>query len=185
MSGTASSPERISQVELHERFLNALGRANVQWNSDPALKPLALDVTSPLPQRLRVYIYNATRPPGGRPLGEYKIQLIVPGQDREDRGSFDHSDGRIVLLVGYAIDEDVFVLWDANMYVDFAWSRNVQVKAETMIAASAGSIATQVRRLRPTGRAPVSEIVVAARSTDLADALLKRLDLTRERLLQE
>ena len=27
-------------------------------------------------------MYNATRPPGGRPLGEHKIQLMVPGKGR-------------------------------------------------------------------------------------------------------
>jgi hypothetical protein len=165
--------------------VSALGVGAVRWHSSVAHKPLEMDVASPLPQRLRVYMYNATRPPGGRPLGEHKIQLIVPGQNREDRGSFDHSGGRIVLLVGYALDEDVFVLWDADLYVEFGWSRNVQVKAQTIVAASAGRIATQIRKLRPGGRGTATETVVAARASDLPEALLKRMDLTRERLVNE
>lgn len=177
--------ERITQAELHARFLAAIGPANVRLSSAAAVKPLEVDLSSPLPQRLRVYMYNATRPPGGRPLGEHKIQLIVPGQGRQDRGSFDYTDGRIVLLVGYAADENVFVFWDADLYVDFAWSRNVQVNAETIIAASSGRIATQQRRLRPNGRTPAVETVVAVRASDLTQALLKRMDLTRERLVRE
>ena len=72
---------------------------------------------------------------------------MVPGKGRGERASFDNGDGRIVLLVGYAAEEDVFILWDAGLYPDFAWSRNVQVKAETIIEASAGKLATQERQL--------------------------------------
>lgn len=146
-------------------------------------KPLLLNLRAPLPQRVRVYLFNATRPPGGRPLGEHKVQLIVPGQERGGLGNFDHSDGRIVLLVGYAVEDDVFVLWDAGLYVDFAWSRNVQVKVETIVRASAGRLARQERRLRPKHAPTVIETLVAAPSDQLADAIIERLNLTRARMM--
>lgn len=177
--------ERVPQEELHRRLVQALGTAGVRSHASLHQKPLELDLVPPLPQRVRVYMYNATRPPGGRPLGEHKVQLIVPGQRRGQRASFDNSDGRIVLLIGYGAEEDVFILWDAGLYSDFAWSRNVQVKAETIIQASAGKLAAQDRQLRPTSGRPTVETVLAVKPRRLAEALLRRMELTRERLLKE
>lgn len=175
--------ERVSQPELHRRFTEALQRA-VRSHSLLDRKPLEIDLASPLPGRVRVYLFNATRPPGGRPLGEHKVQLIVPGQRRGVRGTFDHSGGRIVLLAGYAAEEDVFILWDGGLYNDFAWSRNVQVKADTIIEASAGKLAVQERRLRPADGPAVTEILLAAPPSRLADAIVRRMELTRERLAE-
>ena len=121
---------------LHAEFLAALSDL-VVGHSDLGVKPLELEMQGSLPLRVRVYMYNATRPPGGRPAGEYKIQPIVPNQERGQRGNFDLSDGRTVLLVGYAAEDAVFVLWDAGAYRDFSYSRNVQVKSETILAAFA------------------------------------------------
>src|SRR5215831_10895638 len=95
--------ERLSVEELHGVFLRALNGFVVS-HSDSSVKPLEVDLKSPLPPRLRVYIYNATYPPGGRTMGEHKVQLIVPGQERGARGNFDGSNGRIPLLVGYRPD---------------------------------------------------------------------------------
>lgn len=173
---------RVSLAEIHRRFVQALGPSSVRSHSDWDANPFEIDLAHPLPQRVRLYIFNATRPPGGRPLGEHKIQLMVPGQRRGDRGSLNNGDGRIVLMAGYAAEEDVFILWDAGLYPDFAWSRNVQVKAETIIQASAGRLAMQERRLR-TPRA--TETVLAVKPRRLADAIIRRMELTRERLLTE
>jgi len=177
--------ERVPQEEMHRRLVQALGPSCVRSHAAWDAKPFELDLSPPLPQRIRVYMYNATRPPGGRPLGEHKVQLIVPAQRRGDRASFDNGDGRIVLLIGYAAEEDVFILWDAGLYSDFAWSRNVQVKAETIIQASAGKLATQERQLRPPSGRPTVETVLAVKPRRLAEAIVKRMELTRERLLRE
>lgn len=176
--------QRVAQDEMHRRLVKALGPA-VRRAGPLESKPFELELAPPLPQRVRVYMYNATRPPGGRPLGEHKVQLIVPGQRRGERASFDNGDGRIVLLIGYGAEEDVFILWDAGLYSDFAWSRNVQVKAETIIQASAGKVATQERQLRPPSGRPTVETVLAVQPRRLADAIVRRMELTRERLLRE
>lgn len=173
--------ERVPQAELHRRFVRALG-AGVRSHTDFEQKPLEADLIAPLPSRVRLYIFNATRPPGGRPLGEHKVQLIVPGQKRGQRASFDQTGGRIVLLAGYAAEEDVFVLWDAGLYADFAWSRNVQVKATTIIEATAGKIAEQERRLRPAGGDAVTETLLACPPARLADAVVRRVEITRDRM---
>lgn len=175
---------KLTQEELHDALVRALHEHVEKVRNGLKEKPLELDLRSPLPQRVRVYMYNATRPPGGRPLGEHKVQLIVPGHGRGDRGNFDNRDGRIVLLIGYAVEDDVFVLWDAGLYVDFAWSRNVQVKVETIIRASAGKLATQDRRLRPRNAPAVTETLVAASSDRLVDAIQERIRLTRERMMR-
>lgn len=173
--------ERVPQTELHRRFIRALG-AGVRSHTDLEHKPLEADLTTPLPSRVRLYIFNATRPPGGRPVGEHKVQLIVPGQKRGQRASFDQTGGRIVLLAGYAAEEDVFVLWDAGLYTDFAWSRNVQVKATTIIEATAGKIAEQERRLRPADGDAVTETLLACPPGRLAEALVRRVEITRDRM---
>lgn len=163
-----SSP-RLSVDNIHCAFLEALDGA-VLSNSSTEDKPLDVDLAAPLPSKVRLYIYNATFPPGGRAMGEHKIQIIVPGQERGRRGNFDRSGGRIPLLAGYRADLEVFILWDADRYVDFAYSRNVQVKAETVYAAFAQGLARQTRRL---ANQP-DEIVIAARAARLRDALLER-----------
>ncbi|WP_292409261.1 helix-turn-helix domain-containing protein [Mesorhizobium sp.] len=173
--------ERVSQGDLHRRFIEALGSAVVHHTAMDR-KPLELDLTPPLPSRARVYLFNATRPPGGRPTGEHKVQLIMPGQRRGERGQFDQGGGRSVLLAGYAAEEDVFILWDAGLYADFAWSRNVQVKAETIVEAAAGRIARQERRLRPADGEPTTEILLACPAPMLPEAIQLRQDLTRARL---
>ena len=183
-SGAATPNDRMTPSELHAEFVAAL-RDLVVAKSDLGVKPLELEMQGSLPLRARVYMYNATRPPGGRPAGEYKIQLIVPNHERGQRGNFDLSDGRTVLLVGYAAEDAVFVLWDAGAYRDFAYSRNVQVKSETILAAFARGIGLQERRLRPGGGMMVRETVVAATAEHLAEAIAMRVSLSRKRLLGE
>lgn len=179
--GISALTKRVPQTELHRRFLDALGD-RVLEHGDLSAKPLDARLAPPLPARIRLYIFNATRPPGGRPLGEHKVQLIVPGQCRADRGSFDQTGGRIVLLAGYAAEEEVFILWDAGLYADFAWSRNVQVRAGTIIEATAGKIAEQERRLRPASGQAETEVVLACPPERLADALERRVEITRDRM---
>ncbi|WP_063980209.1 helix-turn-helix domain-containing protein [Bradyrhizobium sp.] len=174
---------RISQAEMHDRLIALLGKRILRHGPKSA-KPLEVDLGGQLPVRVRIYMFNATRPPGGRPLGEHKVQLIVPGQRRGQRGSFDHGDDRVVLLVGYAAEEDVYILWDAGLYADFAWSRNVQVKAETIIEATAGKLATQIRQLRPAEGPAIVETLIAAPADRLAEAIDTRIQLSRQRLIE-
>jgi len=174
---------RISQTEMHQRLIDALG-SRVLRHGVISSKPLEVDLGGQLPVRTRIYMFNATRPPGGRPTGEHKVQLIVPGQRRGERGSFDHGDDRVVLLVGYVAEEDVYVLWDAGLYANFAWSRNVQVKVETIIEATAGKLASQFRQLRPAEGPAVVETLLAAPTERLAEAIDTRIQLSRQRLIE-
>jgi hypothetical protein len=170
----------LSVSELHSRFLKALGEY-VGGFSDLAKKPLDIDLRSPLPGKWRVYLYNCTYPPGGRTMGEHKVQLIIPGQARKQRANFDSSAGRIPLLAGYRPDIGIFILWDAEMYVDFSYSRNVQVMPDTVYEAFARGIGRQQRHLRTNE----DEVVITADAAHLAEALLERQKATLKRLLGE
>jgi hypothetical protein len=169
--------DRLSQQELHQAFVDSLAGSVVK-NGNLAVKPLELDLKTPLPCKVRVYLFNLTNPPGGRGVGEYKIQLIMPGQERGAVGSFDMSDDRVVIISGYHDEMEVFVLWDAHCYPEFAYSRNVQVKAETVCGALGSGISEQVRQIREIG----DETVVAAHKSKLKNALALRMKLTLERI---
>ncbi|MBY0552048.1 MAG: hypothetical protein K2W95_32490 [Candidatus Obscuribacterales bacterium] len=178
-------PPNALTIENHQRFITALGD-RVRSHSDIGHKPLDIDCLPPLPTKMRAYIYKTTspsggaHPTGGRPVGEHKIQIIVPGHNRGEKGNFDHSDGRIVFLVGLVQEMDVFVLWDATKYVDFGWSRNVQVKAETVHQAYFGQISTQLRELR--GVSVCTETVICAGSRLLPEAIVQRFNMTSAEL---
>jgi hypothetical protein len=176
----ASSNEKLSVEDLHRALVHALD-GRVSCHSALSSKPFEIDLKSPLPPKLRVYMYNATYPPGGRTMGEHKVQLIVPGQDRGERGNFDSSGGRIPILLGYRADLKIFILWDADLYPDFSYSRNVQVKPETVYEAFALGIGHQRRALW----SQPAEMVITADRHHLAQAILERQQETLKRLLGE
>ena len=169
--------QRLPAEALHQRFIEILGK-DVLDHSELSEKPLLLDLALPLPPKIRLYLHNATHPPGGRTTGEHKIQLMVPGQTRDSRGNFDYSDGRLVYLVGYQQELDVFILWDPGLYRDFPFSRNVQVHPQTIYAAYAGQVVEQQRILRGQG----TEVIVAAHARNLRKAIQRRQALTVQRL---
>ena len=166
----------LSGEHLHRALIEALG-TRVLKHSDLKRKPLELDLAAPLPARVRVYAYTLTDPPGGRPAGEFKIQVIAPGQKKGQRASFDGSDGRFVVLAGFHPGTKVFVLWDALLYPDFPHSRNVQVSDGTVYGALAGGVSRQERQLRTGG-----EVVLAAHGPQVAAALRERFALAVARV---
>jgi hypothetical protein len=171
-----------STDKIHSAFLQAL-RDHVSCEplpTDLTTKPLDVALRAPLPRLIRAYIYAATSPLGERSVGDYKSQLMVPGQGRQGAGTFAPLPGAPVLLVGYADDFDVWILWDAGLHDPFAFSTNVQVKAESVYAAAARGIEERQKRLR-SGHI---ETIVVAHSTRLAQGIQRRLAATAERLAE-
>lgn len=159
------------RAELHRLFINSLGDA-VKVASDVNVRPLEIDLIKPFPVKLRVYLFPATNPLGGRALNEYKFNLNVPGQKKGTTGNFDNSDDRIIILaahVGDDKDTGVFILWDAYMHKDFAMNANVQTKEELILQAFASKVAVAKRKN--------GEIMLAARDKYLLDAIKQRLNL--------
>lgn len=163
--------EKLSTAQLSEIFVADLGERLVSY-SPVEDKPIDIDLKSPM-RPVRVYLYNLTKPPGGRSENEYKIQLIVPGQARGSRGNFDDSDSeRFIIMAGYEQFFGVWVLWDAYLYQDFSWSRNVQIQAITLITANTRGIGEQTRQLKSG-----TEVVIACSRKNLAFAIQRRFDM--------
>ena len=113
---------------------------------------------------------------------EYKIQVIVPGQERGARSQFDYSDGRLGLLAAYvrmseAVDSGVFVLWDASKHQEFSYSANVQVKTETIIEALCIPVAEGIRNN--------NEIILAAQQKHLLAAIKRRVEIMGREVREE
>ncbi|HEV7565818.1 MAG TPA: hypothetical protein VGO31_07640 [Microbacteriaceae bacterium] len=152
--------------EIHSAILQALD-GHVVAHSYLGAKPLEVDLALPLPPRLRVYAYSLVGGAGTVRPTEFKVVLRVPGQPVGEYGSFDHSGGRVAIVLGYRRDLEVFVLWDASLHGRFKNGGNVQVKNETVYTAVAMGSSTQVRSLAD----GVKELVIAVRSTRLPQAL--------------
>ncbi len=176
--------QRLPTKALHQKIIGDLGHHVIRVSS-PAERPLMVDLTLPLPPKIILYLFNCTHPPGGRSMGEHKIQVMLPGQTRGSRANFDDSEDRMVILAGYQTELDVYIFWDAGLYRDIPFSRNIQVSPETIYAAYAGQIVEQTRYLRYAGIGSVAEIIVAAHSRNLLKALERRQALTLQRLTRK
>lgn len=157
---------------LNMAFLRPLGSA-VTWHSSPDDKPIAVDLALPNPPRLRVYMYTLVGGSRMRP-NEYKAVLRVPGQLVGAYGSFDHSDDRLAVVVGYRADLDVFVLWDASLHPRFKNGGNIQVRGTTVHAAASSGRSDQRRPLQ----SGITEIVITCQSWTLLAAINDRVAWT-------
>ena len=160
--------DRLSTTELHDRFVAAVGSSALVDASTDASGELVVELHPPLPNRIRVYIYNATNPRGGRSTPEHKIQLT--SQSRGGRGTFDWSGVDFVLVCGYAAEHDVFVFWDAALRIDFAYSTNLQVRTANVQAAAASGLRVRQDRRLKTGM----EVVICTPSQLVVEAMEER-----------
>lgn len=166
----------LSKAELHTKIVMALGE-HCTMASDTSRIPFLVEV-----ERLGTmafYAFTLTAPPGGRPTGEYKVQLMVPGQARRTRGDLDFTDSAFVVIAGWSPEEDVFALWDAYAHSNFAYSQNLQVAGRYVWLAMTERLTYCRRGLRSGGG---TETVVLTRSEGLFDALGERMRLSAERL---
>lgn len=158
----------LGRERLHTRFIDALGN-DLASHGPLDEVPLLIDIRAMVP--LAVWTFTLTNPPGGRHPAESKIQVMVPGQGRSERGNFDGPSGRFKILVGVHSDEDLFVLWDAYKHRDFAFSKNVQVRGPWLWDAQVAGLATGSRKLKSG-----VETVFAARSDHLRIAIERRIE---------
>lgn len=125
----------LSNASLFRRLRAALPEDTVFHTPENAIHPA--EFTVPGFGTVRAYLFTVTpdrSAPGARPLGEFKIQLIVEGQARSERGSLAFRDAYVVLL-GFSPDYGVFVGWEARLYSSFAYSANVQVREPLLVEA--------------------------------------------------
>ena len=160
--------------DLHAAFLRPFGDRAHPVNGLGS-KPLLVDLDLPLPPRLRVYAYNLVGGVGTVRDFEYKAVLRVRGQKVGHYGTFDHSGGRLAVLVAYRDDLDVFVLWDASLHFRFKNGGNIQIRTDTIMTAAATGFAEQRRALTSINAV---EIVLVCQSHTLVDTLQRRVALT-------
>ncbi len=161
----------LSVKQLHANFIADLENRVVSTSSITQ-KPLDV-IASPPMRSLRVYLYNLTKPPGGRSEDEYKIQIIIPGQVRGEKGNFDFSkEDHVVLLIGYEQNFGVWALWDAYLYKDISYSRNVQIKSHALIKAASSGFGEQQRETKNG-----LETVLTCSRKNLAEAVQKRISM--------
>lgn len=169
--------DRLPRADIQQRFLDSIGSAAMISADTDAAGELVVELQPPLPRRVRVYVYNATNPSGGRSGREHKIQLTRVGRREGAPANFDWSGVDLVLLCGYVTEHDVFVFWDANLRRDFAYSTNLQVPSEKVVgAASTGVIVVHERPLRrAVGAARTIETIICAPRQSVKDAIAERL----------
>ena len=170
---------RFSKEELNGLIIEDLGD-RVVWSSGINSKTLLLDLEMPK-RKLRIYVFNCTCPPGGRALDEYKIQMIIEGQSRGERGHINTDDGRIPLIMGYAcpFDDDkdgVYIIWDTSFHMEFAYSANLQCYLDPMLQALSEDVVTCYKKGN-------REQIVVARREHLTKAIERRIQLDIQNLL--
>jgi len=176
-----------SALTLHRQVLLALGSAVIHAPEGRALKtkPLVTELRPPMSSPAAFFVYLATDHPSERSVGDYRIQVILPGHRMARRAHFESPAGAMPYLVGYVPDFEVFVLWDYGVHDagdGVPYSKGVQVHAGTIYEAAAVGSSRQERRLR-TSAGTATETVIAVRASHLGAALIERDELTVRRLV--
>lgn len=124
----------LPNTSLYRRLRAALPEGTEFHTPENAIRPA--EFTIPGFGNVRAYLFTVTRDrsEAGRPPDEFKIQLIIEGQARSARGSLNLRDGYTALL-GFSPDFGVFVGWEARLYLNFAYSANVQVREPLLMEA--------------------------------------------------
>ncbi len=153
----------------------------VAWHSDLSSKTFLVDLVKPT-RKLKIYVFNCTCPPGGRALDEYKIQLIIEGQKRGERGYIDDSDGRIPLIIGYAtpfadVNDGVYIIWDTNYHSDFSYSANLQCYLDPMLQSLSQNVVTCLKRGN-------NEKIVVSQRRYLKEAIEERIRINNIDLIE-
>lgn len=172
---------RLTQRELHRLFLQDISDFAVDIE-DTGRKPLKFRLTSQFNRDVKAYIFNCTAPPGGRSIDEFKVQLILDNQKRGQRGKFDDSDGRTILIVGYACpffdkDAGIWVLFELDKHREFAYSANIQIYLRQILKALEEDVFVHQKHNK--------EIVVLSQRQHLVDALQKRLDIDLQTMIRK
>lgn len=164
---------------LHQKFVEALG-GHAREHGPLDQIPLMIKLTNGVVLAVFAFTLTTSKSATNRPTGEYKIQLIVPGQERGTgaKARLPIPPGAVPLIAAWSPEHDVFVLWDGYAYEEFAYSRNVQVREGALTRTQVEGIAQMERRLRGTGGI---ETVVVARPDHLERAIRQRIQLSAER----
>lgn len=173
--------ERLTQRELHKLFLHDLG-GYAEDIVDNGRKPLYVRLQHPFHREIKAYLFNCTAPPGGRTIDEFKVQLILDGQKRGQRGRFDTSDGRTTMIIGYAapfVDRysGIWILFELDKHMEFAYSANIQVYLRQILPALEQDVYVCQKHNK--------EILVLSQRKYLLNAIARRFDIDLKVMLEK
>lgn len=94
-------------------------------------KPIVLNVPNIGPTRIYLWTTTPDASVRGRPAGEHKAQIILPGSPRGSRQLLDTREIPTALL-GYSPLFGVFTAWQAELHADSGYSKNMQFREETL-----------------------------------------------------
>lgn len=147
-------------------------------------KPLVLELGLPLPSQLRFYLYLATQHESERQADAYRIQLTSGEKLPSGKLSFQRDDGIRPIVAGYVPRLDLFILWDADAHDangGFPMSKGVQAPPEVVYGALVHGTFEATRAVRSANR---QEVIVAARSDCLVEALARRIELSNRAMFE-
>jgi hypothetical protein len=167
----------VSKQDIHRRILTQLG-SSVLCCGEINTVPFKLQIKNI--GSLAFYAFSLLESRTlTRPESEYRIQLVVPGQKRTEKGNFAFIANSFSILLGWSPENDVFILWDAYAHKAFSYNQNIQVKREIVWLAKSRGIATCERNLKNgNGR----EIVVACLTECIEEAVYQRIKFSALRL---
>lgn len=146
----------LSDHRLRSVLLGALPGASVVTDLGHT-KPII--VTFPGIGPFRIYLWTTTPDASvqGRPIGEHKAQIILPGTPR---GSVQHLNlaDMPTALLGYSPIFGVFTAWDATLHFESSYSKNLQFREELLEACLADGWA--VGEIRQTRNGPEVRVAV-------------------------
>ena len=109
--------------------------------------------------RVRFYVWTTTpdQSVSGRPPGEHKSQIIIPGTRRGERQTFQI--GNIpTFILGYSPLFSVFTIWQTELHQNAGYSKNLQIREESLLEGSRSGWA--IVRPRRTQQGPEVRAVI-------------------------
>lgn len=135
----------LSDQRLRTVLLGALPDATVVADSG-STKPIV--VSLPASRLYRIYLWTTTPDASvhGRPAGEHKAQIILPGTSRGSTQRL-NLEGMPTALLGYSPLYGIFTAWDANLHFESGYSKNLQFKENLLeVCLSSGWAVGELRR---------------------------------------
>ncbi len=124
---------------LLEVFQEDLLPASILTLNQGSAKPARIDVQGLGPVAVYLWSLTSSRLGTGRPPGEMRVQLIVPGYRRGARQSLIVDDIPTIIL-GYSAQYNSYCIWDARHRPFPAYSSNLQATVTGCVTAAASGV---------------------------------------------
>lgn len=136
IQGENMSENHVLQSDRLKEILRRALPSMALIETDKAPKPAVFD--SKKLGRIGIYLWTTTpdKSAQGRPAGEYKSQIILPGTPKGSTQHFNIEDFDGCFLLGYSPLHGLFTSWQIEGHQDAGYSKNIQVTEELLDEAS-------------------------------------------------